>query len=310
MEREANDNQIYECPDCGRALSVLEAQPLRNRRFGFCCPTCCPNETHGGCEGERWQLRPKQVVAGFEEVQALKERLRRQMYAASADDGPAPHDGIYNLLSALERQPLPSNLPSELIAVGVAGGADGGDRARRRGGFGGGGGGGSGGGAAGIFENLAAATRDGGIHAMDDGDEGEGGGGGGTAGSGAAFLNVVRPARAQPEFLRGSRVIQEDQDHGSPSKAAAPGAAAAAGAVAGAGGHHEAGEALTEAQRIEAYKQAYMAALQKELAASNGGGGGGAAGASGGSPAGAAAAAVAATGGEEEEEDVDWEEGE
>lgn len=291
MEREANDNQTYECPDCGRSLSVLEAQPLRNQRFGFCCPTCCPNETHHGCAGDRWQLRPKQVVAGFEEVQALKDKLRRQMYAASeADDGPAPHDGIYNLLSALERQALPSNLPCELIAVGVAEGGDGG--ARRRGGGGGGGGGrggGVGGGGAGIFEDLAAATRDGGIHADADGEDGGGEGGG------SAFLNLVRPARAQPEFLRGSRVIQDDHEGPSPTKTGA-GATASGGAVTAGAAAGEPAEALTEAQRIEVYKQAYMAALQKELAA-------------GGVGAGATGATVAAAA-EEEDEDVDWEEGE
>ena len=293
MEKEANDNQMYECPDCGRTLLVLEVQSLRNKRYGFCCPTCCPSEMHASCEGSRWQLRPRMVVTGFEEVQALKDKLRVQMYVAGEDTSGAPHDGIYNLLSALERKSLPSNLPSELIAVGVGGGRDEEEERRRRG-RGGGGGGGAGGRATGIFEDLAASTRDGGIQADEE--------------NGESMLNVVRSARAQPSFLQGSRVIKEDTDHlhqGPPGTAAA--AAAGGGGGLGSGGGalppvQPEADVMTEAQRIEAYKRAYVEALQKEL-----GGSGATAGTNGGTTA------AAAGGGEEADEDddgVDWEEGE
>ena len=293
MEREANDNQTYECPDCGRTLPVLEAQPLRNKRFGFCCPACCPAEAHASCEGTRWQLRPRQTVTGFEEVQALKDKLRQQMYA-SPDTDPAPHDGIYNLLSALEHKQLPSNLPSELMAVGVGAGTGGGrGGGGRRGGGGGGGGGGKRGGAGGIFEDLAAATRDGGIHAEGDEEGGE-----------ESFLNVVRPSRAQPEFLMGSRVIKEDDHahaHGGASGDGGAGGGGGGGGAPAGGAAAEVAEALTEAQRNEAYRRAYLEALQKEIGSGAGGGAASAA-------AGAAAPVVKAE--QEEDDDVDWEDAE
>lgn len=297
MEREANDNQTYECPDCGRTLPLLEVQPLRNQRYGFCCPTCCNSELHSTCDGLRFQLRPKTGVTGFEEVQALKDKLRAQMYIATDETSAASHDGIYNLLSALEQKPLPSNLPSELIAVGVGGGQSEEDelRRRRRGGLGGGMGIHPGGGSAGIFEDLAASTRDGGIQA----DEEMGG---------ESMLNVVRPARAQPSFLQGSRVIKEDTDH----LHQAPGSAQQAGGGGSGSGSGGGGsqlpkvevEVMTEAQRVEAYRRAYVEALQKEL-------GQGSRGKEGGGVRESVATVKTEAGEEQEDEDeVDWEEGE
>lgn len=300
MEKEANDNQMYECPECGRTLLVLEVQLLRNKRYGFCCPTCCPSEMHADCEGTRWQLRPRMVVTGFEEVQALKDKLRVQMYAAGEDTSGAPHDGIYNLLSALERKPLPSNLPSELIAVGVGGGRDEEEERRRRarGGGGGGGGGGAGGGrSAGIFEDLAASTRDGGIQADEE--------------NGESMLNIVRSARAQPAFLQGSRIIKEDTDQlhqGHPGTAAvAAGGGGGGGAVplTGGGVKPVVEVVMTEAQRVEAYKKAYIEALQKEL-----GSGAAAVGTNGDTAAATAATVEAHEDADEDDDGVDWEEGE
>ncbi|KAM3575240.1 hypothetical protein VYU27_002826 [Nannochloropsis oceanica] len=297
MEREANDNQTYECPHCGRTLPLLEVQPLRNQRYGFCCPTCCNNEMHSTCDGIRFQLRPKTGVTGFEEVQALKDKLRTQMYIATDETSAASHDGIYNLLSSLEQKPLPSNLPSELLAVGVGGGQSEEDeiRRRRRGGWCGGMGNHPGGGSAGIFEDLAASTRDGGIQADEE-----------TMGE--SMLNVLRTARAQPSFLQGSRVIKEDTDH-------LEQAAGSAQQVSRGEGFNDSGgnqlpkrevEVITEAERIEAYRRAYVEALQKELGEDNyrkeGGG-----------VRESVAAVKREVGEEQEDEDedeVDWEEGE
>lgn len=245
MEREANDNQTYECPVCGRALPLLEVQPLRNKRYGFCCPTCCSSELHATCEGSQWQLRPKTGVTGFEEVQALKEKMRAQMYGAASETSAALHDGIYNLLSALEHKPLPSNLPSELIAVGVGGLPAGGTelQRRRREGAGGGTGGHAGGSSIGIFEDLAASTRDGGIQADEE--------------TGETTPSLVRPARAQPSFLQGSRVIKEVADplQHETRKPQATGNEVADGLFM-----HKVEE---EAKHVDVYRQAYAEAFKR-----------------------------------------------
>jgi len=252
---------------------------------------------HSTCDGLRFQLRPKTGVTGFEEVQALKDKLRAQMYIATVETSAASHDGIYNLLSALEQKPLPSNLPSELIAVGVGGGQSEEDelRRRRRGGLGGGMGNNPGGGSAGIFEDLAASTRDGGIQA----DEEMGG---------ESMLNVVRPARAQPSFLQGSRVIKEDTDHLHQAPGSAQQAGGGDGASGGGGGGNQLPklevEVMTEAQRVEAYRRAYVEALRKELGQGNSGKEGQ------GVRESAAAVKTEAREDQEDEDEVDWEEGE
>lgn len=47
LEREANENQMYLCPQCNKRLPMLQVQSLRNKNFGFCCPACCPEVRQG-----------------------------------------------------------------------------------------------------------------------------------------------------------------------------------------------------------------------------------------------------------------------
>lgn len=41
LEKEANENQMYLCTSCNKRMPMLQVQSLRNKRYGFCCPTCC-----------------------------------------------------------------------------------------------------------------------------------------------------------------------------------------------------------------------------------------------------------------------------
>jgi hypothetical protein len=245
LEREANENQSYECPTCGNVLSVLQVQSLRNMRFGFCCPNCCSNDLHATCEGGVNELRPGTLVTGYDEVQELKEKLKRQLF--ERNDGFAPHDGIYNLLSQLQGQALPSNVPSELIALGMgaaAGGKDGKGKGRK----GAKGEGGKEGMSA--FEEMATMTRDGAIF-QDDGEEGE------------SAKPAFREKKMLPDFLRGSRVIKEvtstaadpeDIELEAPREVERRPARDEASAPE-----------MSEAERQEAYRKAFMEQLQREL---------------------------------------------
>jgi len=149
------NKQMYECPKCSAYFPILAIQLSINKNRGFCCKMCCPRDVHRQCESLEYQLKPRESGAGYDEIQvrgsytnsfwlhgfeldlyfvfwqSLKDKLRKQL---STSDGAAPHDGIYNLLHALEGKPLPSNLPSDLMELGIHPSAMAGHRGRTAGG--------------------------------------------------------------------------------------------------------------------------------------------------------------------------------
>lgn len=189
------------------------------------------------------------------QVQELREKLKKQM--TQSEDFIAPHDGIYNLLKALEGKVLPSMLPSELMAVGVTAEEEAGGGGKR----GGGGGGGRKKGeldptaSASIFEQLASATRNGGFM-EDEEEEGEGQGTGQPKPAPAP-----RQAKATPAFLIGSRVIEEDRHGamGGGGQGAMPAVKQEESVAAGVA------QGMSEQERKDAYRRAFEAEMQKKL---------------------------------------------
>ncbi|KAF1332129.1 Transcription factor iie, partial [Globisporangium splendens] len=131
------ERQTFQCkdPDCGREYTALEAQLLlMPGQFQFRCGHC--NEPLLECDNND----------RLEKIQNLQRKFKDQMNKQAG-----MHEGIYEVLRRIgdfvkEGHVLPTNLPSENRAAGIGGnsvraGAAGGGRA------GGGGGGGNSGGA-------------------------------------------------------------------------------------------------------------------------------------------------------------------
>ncbi|RLN97594.1 hypothetical protein BBJ28_00011444 [Nothophytophthora sp. Chile5] len=252
------ERQTFQCkdPDCGREYTALEAQLLlMPGQFQFRCGHC--NELLLECDNNDRLTR----------IQGLQRKFKDQMNKQNG-----LHDGIYEVLRRIgdfvkEGHALPSNLPSDNRAAGL-----GGNSARNGGGGGGRAGGGGGGGAGGradeknsqsylypygaqdqeIIVDIAGTDQTEDEYLMDrDRKEDD---------------EVKKPAkapRALPEFLQGSSISGHMAAKHLQSAAAALEEKPSAMEVNIQGlGELEESE-MTEEQRQEAFKRAYMAELER-----------------------------------------------
>ncbi|TMW55182.1 hypothetical protein Poli38472_013944 [Pythium oligandrum] len=258
------ERQTYQCKnsDCGREYTALEVQRLlMPGQFQFRCGHC--NEVLLECDNND----------RLEKIQALDRKLKDQMNRQAG-----MREGIFEVLKRIndyvkEGNVLPTNLPSENRAAGIGGKSvrmgDGAGGANGRGGGGGGGGGGAN--RVGDGKNAQSYLYPYGtqqekeiIVDIDGNDQGE-----------DEYLvdrkrkpeddASNRPAkapRALPEFLKGSSIsghlvkkhlqnvndnVAEDTSANVPLQSMA----------------HLGDEEMTEEQRQEAFKRAYLAELER-----------------------------------------------
>jgi transcription initiation factor IIE alpha subunit len=114
--------QTYLCPQCQATFGVLEIQKLVNGARGFCCSHCCPSDSHESCTKAPYSLvdfdNRERLDAVTSDLAQLKEQL-----SESTSPGCA-RTGIFELVKELHDRVVPSNLPSELRARGVGGGGN------------------------------------------------------------------------------------------------------------------------------------------------------------------------------------------
>ncbi|CAI5734859.1 unnamed protein product [Peronospora farinosa] len=256
------ERQTFQCsdPECGREYTALEAQLLlMPGQFQFRCGHC--NELLLECDNND----------RLERIQNLQHKFKDQM---NKQDG--MHEGIYEVLRRIggfvkEGHALPTNLPSDNRAAGIGGNSA---RAANAAGKGGGRGGGGGGGGSGnradeensqsylypygaqdqeIIVDIAGndQAEDEYLTSRDRKEDKE-----------AANQKVAAP-RALPEFLLGSSISGHMAAKHLQSAAAAAEKTAIAVESSIQGVDPLAQSEMTEEQRQEAFKRAYMAELER-----------------------------------------------
>ncbi|CAI5734799.1 unnamed protein product [Peronospora destructor] len=225
------ERQTFQCsdPECGREYTALEAQLLlMPGQFQFRCGHC--NELLLECDNND----------RLERIQNLQRKFKDQMNKQNG-----MHEGIYEVLRRIggfvkEGHALPTNLPSDNRAAGI-----GGNSARAANAAGGGGGRGGGGvEAARIAEDEYLTSRD----RKEDKE--------------AANQKVAAP-RALPEFLLGSSISGHMAAKHLQSAAAVAEETAIAVESNIQGVDPLTKNEMTEEQRQEAFKRAYMAELER-----------------------------------------------
>ncbi|RMX62149.1 hypothetical protein DD238_004709 [Peronospora effusa] len=254
------ERQTFQCsdPECGREYTALEAQLLlMPGQFQFRCGHC--NELLLECDNND----------RLERIQNLQHKFKDQM---NKQDG--MHEGIYEVLRRIggfvkEGHALPTNLPSDNRAAGIGGNSARAANAAGKGGGRGGGGGGSGNRAdeensqsylypygaqdQEIIVDIAGndQAEDEYLTSRDRKEDKE-----------AANQKIAAP-RALPEFLLGSSISGHMAAKHLQSAAAAAEKTAIAVESSIQGVDPLAQSEMTEEQRQEAFKRAYMAELER-----------------------------------------------